>query len=708
MRINKGSSKNPLGFLELLESFVQGVVMKRMLCSLWVVALFAKSLFVCCFLVSCFTGPQTFSAGDNNTQNPPVVFSSVRFTVNYHASLKIAGRQGAATDSAPIAAESSSPGQAVYNLAPGLYNFKVYRNANNDYIRKFVWVDGLKETGEITIDLPPLPDGYYEGKYVEMTDQLLETHFGTRGLAGFPEGGYDIPTFKAPFAGTRQFMTNEAMWEYINTLDEACGYMRAFELCTTLQNYKVPFVLFTKDPIPAGATIEEAAAAVGSYNGLREIFLFTAGVHGNEQAPVEAHMAFMKDMCGEYGSSLLDLEKVGAVCMIPRINPNGAYTYTRSNMSTNTNMNRDYMSLKNIETRSVVKIFNLFNPTVLVECHEYEHQPINADNTLDNIDDVRVNGANLFNSGLTQTEKIYKGDKGAAITESIFMARDLIEKINENEKGLRAYFFSSYITPAIWQIYAYARNSYSFIIETQGINLGKVMLQRRAFGTVAALKGFIELVLEDGTVAQKVAAAKQKTADKGLVYDPDDVIVLQTNSTRTGEARLEAKRPLVHVSGEIVDWDRMGARNFFDQIGRSRPRATAYVFAADAPFAANVLSLLGMHFIGYERLGNGTTLTLRQYTGTVERAGLAAASDVTFPNGAYIVFTDCFRGNIISTLFEPDITDAGSDYDVHAVSLAQMQYIQPSGGVFPFYRSEESYISVALGFREAPQSQPTP
>ena len=66
---------------------------------------------------------------------------------------------------------------------------------------------------------------------------------------------------------------------------------------------------------------------------------------------------------------------------------------------------------------------------------------------------------------------------------------------------------------------------------------------------------------------------------------------------------------------------------------------------------------------------------------------------MTFSAGAYIVFTDTQLGDLVSILFEPDNSDAGTE---NAVSLSQMELLD----VADIYRSEESYISRTLGFRE--------
>jgi hypothetical protein len=134
-------------------------------------------------------------------------------------------------------------------------------------------------------------------------------------------------------------------------------------------------------------------------------------------------------------------------------------------------------------------------------------------------------------------------------------------------------------------------------------------------------------------------------------------------------------------------------QNFYDTISRGRARATAYVFSKDVANASAILAMLDMHNVEYCELAAGTTLELKQYAGDVTLATLGAASSVTFDAGAYIVFTDSALGDLVSILFEPDNSDAGTE---NAVSLSQMELLNVSD----IYRSEESYISRTLGFRE--------
>ncbi len=648
----------------------------------------------------------TFEKTDGGwTLTTPQTYETVNVIINKTTGTKIVARHGMEYDTTVITPDSDSDTKTVYTLSSGLYNFKVYYGTGaSEYVRKYVYVSPTKQTKVVNIDIPAAPaDGErYEKWYFELPDEVYDAYFNNNDLANFPESGYDTPTLSEKYENSRQYMSNDEMCGYIDALDAECDYMHVYNIALTENGYKIPLILFTSDWISDDATLEDAAKTVNTSKTPREIFFFTAQVHGNEPAPTDAHLAFAKKIATtSEGKALIDNPQVGAIVLIPCLNPEGAVTFTRSNPISKTNMNRDYMELPSIEIQSVVNAAHKFIPTVWADCHEdwiqtHEshsmYNPIISDNlTITGLKDIAVNGHGILNSSISNKDN--PTDSGViAANDAILMAHKLMGSLND--RGLHAGLYTSYVNAGIAQQYAAVIGAYGFIIETYGIGTAKNNYERRMYSMSSALEDLIALTLEDGNVAKQVAEGRKATAEKGLVFDQNDLIALQSTLTRSNAvSQLPVNKPIIYANGTMAQPENYTVQNFYDTISRGRARAGAYVFSKDAVNAAAVLKLLDMHNIEYHELAAGTSLVLRQYAGDVALASLTDSSNVTFESGAYIVFTDTCLGDLVSILFEPDNSDAGTE---NAVSLTQMELLDIS----EIYRSEQSYISRTLGFRE--------
>ena len=153
--------------------------------------------------------------------------------------------------------------------------------------------------------------------------------------------------------------------------------MHVYSVATSPYGYDVPLALFTMDEIPEGATLTEAAAIVGKRKG-RDILMINGGTHGNEPTGTEGTLAFISELCGDYGKTVLDGTNVGAVLVLPRMNPDGFKDWMREtpNPALVDNLNRDYMALSSAEVSGIVHAYNLFMPTFVLDCHEALANPL--------------------------------------------------------------------------------------------------------------------------------------------------------------------------------------------------------------------------------------------------------------------------------------------------------------------------------------------
>lgn len=615
--------------------------------------------------------------------------ATTRVIFKHYPGVQIYPRAGLVTTGDRMTATSVESEQTIFDFAPGLYNFAVY-HTQDDFKRKYIYITGEEET--LTLDLtkytPMVGGGFESSHFYENSAEIHETFYNTDDLVGFARP--DSPFFNNNRDGQRLFTSNTELVEFVNTKVAACDYAYAFDLFTSLGGNTMPLVLFTKDEIPANATLEEAAKIVSATEG-RDIMMVTAFVHGCEPSAGEGALAMISELCGEYGDNLLT-GNVGAVIIIPRLNPDGSETFTTEALTAvgEKNLNRDYAMLTSEEISGVVHAFDIFEPTLLIDCHEAELQPkFSGSGTLTDIYDVGIMCAGTLNNPFVDATAAIKGDyanRGMRMAELITEAMEGIE-----ETGLRAYYYQSpSLIPAINSAYGLTNGTYAFIVEVSGISGGDSFFERRVFAQVTTLKNIFALAAEsNGQLAREVNAAREVTALSAQKFDVDTPIVLQHTYTRHDTATMLWNNPLVAADATVRRAENTTKYYLQDVAIKYRSRPTAYVVSADATGIDAVLRVLDIHGIDYALLDAGTTLTLKQYSGSSTAATLGVAEDVIFDAGAYIIPVDGYKAYLIATLFEPENPDSGE----RTTTFAEAGHLAASD----IYRSEENYIAAKLG-----------
>ncbi len=619
--------------------------------------------------------------------------SAVKVTIEHMEGCTVEVRNAYWKTVDPIAQDTSTATSATYTLAPGLYNAKVAYTSSN-YRRQAFFVTGRGDTQTVDVKYEARTN---EGFQMTSTSRppsiLTETHFSTEGMT------VDSPYFNTR-PGSVKFTTNDEANDFIRAKAQACDYMFAFFPVTTKSGFDFPIVVFTKDKIPEGATMAEIAEIVHKKEG-REIFFITAQVHGNEPAAGEGALAFLSEMCGDYGEELFANDLVGAVVMVPRMSPEGAYVFTRLTPVDvlNTNLNRDNLLLEDIGIAAMAYAAQLFMPTVSFDCHEDHIEPTCTESDWDQQTDIYDYGichsgsANILQA---DTKGVLYGDLGAGhdliYANLSFRLQDAMVA-----KGFRTYYYGTAGTGRtapgmlVCKDYFAALGACSFTVETPGIGGGNEHFLRRVYTQVTGLKTMFGLVLEEeGGVAAAVEAAREKAALSAQQYDPRSAIIVSHAQSRVHTYNYSWNCPIVAADGTVRLAENEVAHGAINVADRYRTRPTAYVFPADAENVSKVLTTLTKQNVPYYKLGSGTTLSLEKYTGTVTKAYLSPAANITFANGAYIVPVDGVRSVIIMSLFEPDNYDTNEGY----CSFVQAGYLT----LADVYRSTESYIAAKMGF----------
>lgn len=623
---------------------------------------------------------------------------TVTVTVNHPSGSTCTLRAGGATyldgfankDIAAETATSTTDTSSTYTLTPGLYTALVKRSEGN-WRYKAIYVYGNAPTQTVTVDFDaPGTVGHEAKNGSQHTDELNAEHYDTSNIEGYFTP--NTPYFNIR-PGKAVFTTNYEANEFIRELDASTVHMYAFfPTKTTVKGFELPVVVFTKDEIPEGATIEEIAEIVGRQRG-RDIIGITCAVHGNEPSAAEGALALISELCGEYGDTVFDGTNLGAIFMLPRVNPEGLYNYSRMTTADvlNANINRDYAMASDVASATYAYVYQLFMPTMTIDLHEAMNEPVWSEgDLLTDIYDTSISYFATVGSSLANSKAIIYGDLAAArdnIGEQL--CYDALK--NLQAIGLRSYYYRKDFAPVFGQTYSANMGAFAYVLEIPGILGAEQHYARRTFSQMRTMQELINLAIAtDGEMAQAAIAARENLTESAQIYDGRRAVTLDQCDSRVEKYGYKWNNPLIGADGTVRYAENITTLGSNDTAMRYRSLPTAYVFPADATDVASTLALLDRQGIKYYLLGAGTTLTLQQYSGTNESATLSDAKEVTFENGAYIVPLDDYRAYVTAYLFEPDNTDAATDVNA---TIADAGYL----AVDEIYRSTESFIAAKTG-----------
>lgn len=477
---------------------------------------------------------------------------------------------------------------------------------------------------------------------------------------------YNAPFFRNGKDG-HQCTTQEEMEAYLSETQKKSANMYIYTLGHSPKyHYRMPVVLFTKTDLTGAETLEEAAARIKA-NGKLNVH-YQGHIHGNEPAGGEATLAIIGMLAGPWGDGLLENMNI---YVIPRMNPDGARDFTRKNAS-GVDTNRDMLAAQFVEVQLQHKLLRLFEPEVGLDSHEYTTNP---ERNPDSFRDI------MTSSG-------WDADCSKAF-------QDLSEEITRVSfaplfaQGMQPSYYIHYTnsrTPLMATRYMSLRRAISILLESRGINSGTMVFERRVTAHVISVKAILEHVQKNcDRIQMLIRQERENIAAAGKHYDEDRLVVLKTEEALKPE--LAAKLTRYDTGpGTVIGVINKEPKAYCQQV-RSRPMPTAYVIPAGESWTDKVLQILDHHGIPAQKLAEGTTLWLQQYTGTIQEAQLTEEKQVNFPNGAYFCPMDHALAFVLAALMEPDMNDAYMEVDGAVFgTLAQAGYIPAAEGIFPIYR----------------------
>lgn len=318
--------------------------------------------------------------------------------------------------------------------------------------------------------------------------------------------------------GRTSFTTQREMLDYLGDIHTKNSSTVVNLLGPTKDNNYLPVFVLSKG---------KELTFKNTTNGKPTIMLI-AQQHGDEPMGCDVLMGTIKRIAQGGMNYLLD--RVNIVIM-PRINPDGAAKFTRVARK-NIDINDDHQNLYTVEASAVSNIYDLFNPEVFVDLHEYI---ADIDCYSDIIEDGAVPYYDLL--VLSPTNSNYPPNLNDYAKHTLIRLRDELGKSDYHAD----YYYNPFIKPKHGQpliLYratsdkSLARNAYglrgslAFLIELRGRDIGFENVERRLNSGLAGVQLLLERVyFKSGEIKNLVAVERQKigTGSGKLVLSENNV-----------------------------------------------------------------------------------------------------------------------------------------------------------------------------------------
>lgn len=540
-------------------------------------------------------------------------------------------QKGVEKDGEEITLGAAAEGFAC-RLAPGAYRFRSEGEGYYTFDKDFIVRAGEREK---TVDAC---GGKMAGTHWEQNSTVREfsdERICSEGsaLRGEVREKYSFvfttPSF-SPAKAKNEFTTQAEMEQFLSALSSP--YLRIFPLDKSkVHGLTLYAAVLSKSDISAAETLEQAAEIV-TKNG-KPTVLQQAQIHGDEQSAGEAALVMLRELTGAYGEEILD--KLNVV-ILPRINVDGARDHTYSPVE-ETNINRDFCALTDVETPMLLRVYNAFLPELVIDHHEF--------GTITKYQyDVKVGGQDNLNLPQQLRDLQY-----------VFLNYGLDRLRAE---GFRSAYFRSPRTdtnPATGRGAYFTRGSLSILIEIPGVKQGKLYWERRVLCQYLAAKHLLDYAAAHAfELRATVAQTRLDIVRAGTQFDAQSNLITLEHRPGTPvfvNSAVYSPEDGSYLGDEIVAFYR------FDKPTHQRPRPLAYVVPKTAANISRILEIMEVEKIAYRELPAGEKLTVRAYRGSAASASLTEERVVRFEDGAYFFPMAQTMGVVLSVLMEPDILD---------------------------------------------------
>ncbi|MEO6015703.1 MAG: M14 family metallopeptidase [Polaromonas sp.] len=393
----------------------------------------------------------------------------------------------------------------------------------------------------------------------------------------------------------------------------------------------------------------------------RPTVLLVGQQHGDEPAGSEALLVIARELA----QGLLQpvLERINVV-IVPRANPDGAAGDQRLTLN-GLDMNRDHLLLNTPEAQSLARLARDYHPTVIVDAHEYTvvGRYLQKFGTVQKFDALLqyATTANLPEFLTKASEEWYRRPLLAALkaqglssewyyTTSTDLADRKISMggtqpdTGRNVNGLK--------------------NAVSLLIETRGVGIGRLHIQRRVHTHVTALSSVLASTAHRASELTQLRPYLEKEISAQACKGEAVVEAAPT----AAQYELVMLDPLSGADKTLtVDWDSALALRTL----KTRARPCGYWLSAGSTRAVDRLRLQGVHVLRVEEAGSLLGDSYREISRTegarqdvrgtiaaeapVIRAQVSISrSVIDVPRGSYYVPLNQPLGNLVLAALEPD------------------------------------------------------
>ena len=564
----------------------------------------------------------------------------------------------------PVKTVTGTVNAYYYDIAPGKFRY-IVSGTGYYKIEKCLYVSQEKLDAGLVIDAtPPVKsgEGWEQTAVVQLYTDEVYNNIRKEDMLNWPEFAdvFTTPYFTEERTA-HQMTTQEQMEAFIDQLDDENDNLYTFSSGRSSgYDFDIPVVIITQTDLTGVTTLEEATARMGQE---KPTIFYRAHMHGSEPASCDAALAILQRLDGQLGEQVLDSINV---IIMPRNNPDGASTYTRT-LTSGIDPNGDLLKAAHSETEAYLNIFDLFQPEIILDGHEYT---------------THITYTSASNSDALIGLGFAVENSDEFVNAYIPMISEVRQNLTDHDMYYRYYEgVVNHNGASVSRSHASLQGTMFVLIETPGIRSGTSNYPRRVVTQVIAMQTMIEYVAENADTIQAVVdAEKQRIITAGATYEETDVVYLELDKSSDSSW----KHPGSNMNQDGTLTKTTVTPQLWNKVLRTRPAPTAYVIPAGASYTEAVLALMNKHNIAYEFIPAGSQLPLQQYlyttTDGTTQVSLADETLTTFGQGAYVFCKNQVKGLLLSALMEPDVTKSKSS------TLVGQGLIPAQSGTYPIYR----------------------
>ena len=341
----------------------------------------------------------------------------------------------------------------------------------------------------------------------------------------------------------------------------------------------------------------------------RPTVLIVAQQHGNEPAGSEAALVVARELAQGLLEPLLD--KIN-VLIVPRANPDGAATNQRATAN-GIDMNRDHLVLNSPEARALAQLGHDYQPAVVLDAHEYTVvgrylEKFGAIQKYDALMQYAMT-ANLPEFLTRASEEWYRRPAIAALKSQGLTSEWYYTTSTDIDDHVVSMGGTE---PDTGRNVNGLKNTVSMLIETRGVGIGHLHIQRRVHTQVTAM---VSMLQSTATRAEQLSQLRSYIDREVSSQACRSKAVVAAGPT-SAQYELTMLNPTTGADKKItVDWD--SALEL--QTLKSRARPCGYWLSAASTAAVDRLQLLGVQVM---RVVDAGTVLGDLYRATSHRTGV--------------------------------------------------------------------------------------